>query len=70
MVLVGIGVTTGTQEINLTQLYEPYRSYIRGFLLYVVVALAFVYLIKYVLNYGSTASGDFINTGDKGGKDK
>ena len=63
----GIGVDTGVREINLTSLYEPYRAYIRGFLLLVVVALAFVYLIKYVLNYGVTSAGQNIDTGDRGG---
>lgn len=65
----GIGVDTGTKEINLTAKYEPYRVYIRGFLLLVVVALAFVYIIKYVLNYGVTSAGQNINTGDRGGGD-
>lgn len=64
----GIGVSTGTREINLTQVYEPYRAYIRGFLLLVVVALAFVYIIKYVLNYGVTSGGQSVDTGSgKGG---
>lgn len=63
-----IGVNTGTKEINLTQIYEPYRAYIRGFLLLVVVALAFVYIIKYVLNYGAVSAGQNIDTGSgKGG---
>lgn len=66
----GIGVDTGTKEINLTSLYEPYRVYVRGFLFLVVVALAFVYIVKYVLNYGVTSAGQNINTnGDKGGGD-
>lgn len=65
----GIGVDTGTKEINLTAIYEPYRIYIRGFLFLVVVALAFVYIIKYVLNYGVTSAGQNINTGDRGGGD-
>lgn len=64
----GIGVSTNTKEINLTQVYEPYRAYIRGFLLLIVVALAFVYIIKYVLNYGQVSAGQNIDTGSgKGG---
>lgn len=64
----GIGVSTGVKEINLTQIYEPYRAYIRGFLLLVVVALAFVYIIKYVLNYGAVSAGQHVDTGSgKGG---
>lgn len=65
----GIGVQTGTKEINLTQAYEPYRAYVRGFLLLVVVALAFVYIIKYVLNYGVTSGTQSgVDTGSgKGG---
>lgn len=50
----GIGVNTNQKEINLTEIYEPYRAYIRGFLFLIVVALGFVYLVKYVLNYGTT----------------
>ena len=67
----GIGINTGTKEINLTQVYEPYRAYVRGFLLLVVVALAFVYIIKYVLNYGVTSgTNSGVDTGNgKGGDD-
>ena len=51
-------------------MYEPYRAYVRGFLFLVVVALAIVYIVKYVLNYGVTSAGQMINTnGDKGGGD-
>lgn len=65
----GIGVTTGEQKvINVGQAYEPYRAYIRGFLFLVVVGLAFVYLIKYILNYGDVGSvvGSVVKSG-KGG---
>lgn len=65
----GIGVDTGVKEINLTQFYEPYRAYIRGFIFFFVVALAFVYIVKYVLNYGVTSAGQNIDTGDKGGNE-
>lgn len=64
----GIGVSTGTKEINLTAVYEPYRAYIRGFLFLVVVALAFVYIVKYVLNYGVTDIGNNINVGNGRGE--
>lgn len=59
----GIGVTTGEQKvINVGQAYEPYRAYIRGFLFLIVVGLAFVYVIRYVLNYGSIGSSNHIDT--------
>lgn len=59
----GVGVTTGEKEINLTEVYEPYRAYIRGFLLLVVVALAIVYLVKHVLNYGETQGNSNVISG-------
>lgn len=61
----GIGVTTEEQKvINVGQVYEPYRAYIRGGLLLIVVGLAFVYLIKYILNSGASQSiNPSINTG-------
>jgi len=65
----GISVNTNEQKvINVGRAYEPYRAYIRGFLLLVVVGLAFVYVIKYILNYGVVGSSKDIDTGDgKGG---
>ena len=63
----GIGVSTSTKEINLTEFYEPYRVYIRGFLSLIVVGLAFVYVIKYVLNYGKTQSGSKVIDYGRGG---
>ncbi len=63
----GIGVTTGEQKvINVGQAYEPYRAYIRGGLFLIVVGLAFVYIIKYVLNFGQTQTRTEVT---KGGKD-
>lgn len=52
----GIGVSSGNKEVNLTEVYEPYRVYIRGFLFLLVVGLAFVYIIKHVVKYGETQS--------------
>lgn len=65
----GIGVSTDEQKvINVGQAYEPYRAYIRGFLFLIVVGLAVVYLIRYILNYGSIGSVGSINSGNgKGG---
>lgn len=63
-----IGVTTDTKEINLSEFYEPYRVYIRGFLFLIVVGLAFVYIIKYVLNYGKTQSGVKVIDYGRGGE--
>lgn len=49
----GVGVSTSEQKvINVGQAYEPYRAYIRGFLLLIVVGLAFVFIVKYVLGLG------------------
>lgn len=70
----GIGVTTSEQKvINVGEVYEPYRAYVRGGLLLIVVGLAFVYIIRYILNYGSTQGGSNVISGqisffDKGGK--
>ena len=49
----GVGVNTSEQHIiNIRDKYEPYRIYVRGALLMVVVGMAFVFIIKYVLNVG------------------
>ena len=60
----GIGVTTEEQKvINVGEAYEPYRAYIRGGLFLIVVGLASVYLIKYILNFGTVHSiNQSINT--------
>jgi len=65
----GIGVTTDEQRvINVSQVYEPYRAYVRGFLFLIVVGLAGVYLVKYFLNYGDVGSVfSGIARGSKGG---
>ena len=53
----GIGINTQEQKvINVGQAYEPYRAYIRGSLLLVVVGMAFVFIMKYVLNIGGSQS--------------
>ena len=45
-----------TQErnfVNVRDAYEPYRSYVRGFLVLIVYGMAIVYLVKYFANYGA-----------------
>ena len=44
--------TSEQHIINIRDKYEPYRIYVRGALLMVVVGMAFVFIIKYVLNVG------------------
>ena len=44
------------KELRVSEYYEPYRAYVRGFLNLIVVGLAFVYLIKYILRYGDVQS--------------
>ncbi len=64
----GIGVYTGEQKvINVGEAYEPYRAYVRGGLLLIVVGLAFVYIIKHVLNFGQTHASQQVV---KGGNDE
>lgn len=48
------GQTEKQVFINVRDSYEPYRSYIRTGLEYIVYVLGIVYLIKYVLNWGQT----------------
>lgn len=56
-----IGVTTEKNKVvNVAEIYEPYRAYVRGGLFLIVVGLGFVYIVKYVLNFGqASASADF-----------
>lgn len=62
----GIGVSTVEQKvINVGEAYEPYRAYVRGGLLLIVVGLAFVYIIKYVLNFGQTHASQQVVQGGK-----
>ena len=62
----GIGVSTGEQKvINVGEAYEPYRAYVRGGLLLIVVGLAFVYIIKHVLNFGQTHASQQVLQGGK-----
>lgn len=66
----GIAVNTGEQKVvNVGQAYEPYRAYVRGGLFLIVVGMAFVYIIKYVLNFGSSqALGHAIDSSKADGK--
>lgn len=50
--------------INVRDKYEPYRQYIRTFLLYIVYACAFVLIIRHVLIYTSVYDS---GNNDKGG---
>ena len=64
----GISVKTDSQKvINVRDNYEPYRSYVRTLLYYIVVACAFVLIIKHVLNYYGVFDG---GNSDKGGSSK
>ncbi len=63
-------VKFNTSEINFTKIrdiYEPYRTTIRGSLFFIFVGLAIVYVVKYVLNYGVTGSdvNKVMSGGDK-----
>lgn len=54
-------VKFSTPEINFTgvlEAYEPYRMTVRTFLVFIVYALALVYIVKYVLKYGETSGLD------------
>lgn len=55
------GIETETQYINVLQAYEPYRVQIRGLLYLIVIASAFVYIIKYVTDYKANVSGSFMS---------
>lgn len=52
---VDLGIVKfNTPEINFTEIrdiYEPYRTTIRGSLFFIFVGLAIVYVVKYILNY-------------------
>ena len=55
--------------LNISQAYEPYRAYVRGFLFLIVVGMAFVYIFKYVLNFGQTqAAQQLISSEKRSGK--
>lgn len=46
-----------TQEknfINVRDAYEPYRSYVRGFMALIVYGMAAIYLVKLFITYGTT----------------
>lgn len=58
-----------TPDVDFTQVrdaYEPYRIYVRGFLLLIVYGMAGVYIVKFILNYGAT---DAVNVAVRGGKE-
>lgn len=58
-----------TPDVDFTKVrdaYEPYRIYVRGFLLLIVYGMAGVYIVKFILNYGAT---DAVNVAVRGGKE-
>ena len=63
----GIIAKSDSQKvINVRDKYEPYRPYIRNLLFFIVIACAFVLIIKHVLNY----QGVFNDSSSKGGYNK
>ena len=51
---VGISINSREQKvINVRDKYEPYRAYVRNLLFFIVIACAFVFLIKHVLKFTS-----------------
>ena len=64
--MVGFGLYSGTTEsvkhINVLQAYEPYRVQIRSLLFLIVVASAFVYIIKYITDYKANVNGSFVSS--------
>lgn len=63
----GIIAKSDSQKvINVRDKYEPYRPYIRNLLFFIVIACAFVLVIKHVLNY----QGVFNDSSSKGGDNK
>lgn len=61
----GIVAKSNSQKIiNVRDAYEPYRSYIRNLLFFIVIACAFVFVIKHVLKFDSVFN---VSNNDKGG---
>lgn len=65
--------TPSIQFDKVMKAYEPYRMTVRSFLALIVYALVVVYVIKYVLRYGSTQGNSHVidsqvSSFDKGGK--
>lgn len=50
------GQTEEVKYFNVRDAYEPHRLRIRSWLTLVVYGLAFVYIVKSILNYGHTQS--------------
>ena len=50
--------------INVRDKYEPYRAYVRNLLFFIVIACAFVLIIKNILNYHGVFDD---SNSDKGG---
>lgn len=63
----GGGISTSSESqkvINVRDKYEPYRSYVRNLLFFIVIACAFVFVIKHVLKFQGVFDG---GNNDKGG---
>ncbi len=59
--------TPDIQFDKVVKAYEPYRLTVRSFLVLIVYALLVVYIVKYVLRYGTTQGNSQVI--DKGGND-
>lgn len=64
--------TNDYEFTNVLKAYEPYRMSVRTLLTFVVYAMAMVYIIKYVIKYGSTQGLNTVNSSinSKGGTDE
>ncbi|MCI8352429.1 MAG: hypothetical protein HFJ58_02235 [Clostridia bacterium] len=64
--------TNDYEFTNVLKAYEPYRMTVRTLLTFVVYAMAFVYIIKYAISYGTTQGLNSVNSSinSKGGTDK
>ena len=64
--------TNDYEFTNVLNAYEPYRMSVRTLLMLVVYAMALVYIVKYVLKYGSTQGMNSVDSSinSKGGTDK
>ena len=64
--------TNDYEFTNVLNAYEPYRMTVRTLLTLVVYAMALVYIVKYVLRYGTTQGLNSVESSinSKGGTDK
>ena len=68
------GNTEQTNYVNVRDAYEPYRIQIRSWLVLIVYGVAFVYIVKYVSDYGATqyanAGLEALQSGNRLGRGK